>query len=48
VPVDAEIVRSSGYPALDSAAIDTIASGKFTKDCDYGLSSIRIAFKLSD
>jgi len=48
VPVDAEIVRSSGYPALDDAAIDTIRSGKFTKDCDYGLSSIRIAFKLQD
>jgi TonB family protein len=48
VPTDAEIVRSSGYPALDGAAIDTIGSGKFTKDCDYGLSSIRIAFKLQD
>jgi len=45
---DAEIVRSSGYPALDAAAIDTIRSGKFKKDCDYGLSSIRIAFKLQD
>jgi len=48
VPADAEIVRSSGYPALDDAAINTISSGKFTKDCDYGLSSIRIAFKLQD
>jgi TonB family protein len=48
VPVDAEIARSSGYPALDAAAIDTIQSGKFKKDCDYGLSSIRIAFKLQD
>jgi len=48
VPTDAEIVRSSGHPALDTAAIDTIGSGKFTKDCDYGLSSIRIAFKLQD
>jgi len=47
-PVDAEIVRSSGYTALDDAAIDTIRSGKYTKDCDYGLSSIRIAFKLQD
>jgi len=47
-PVDAEIVRSSGYPALDDAAIDTIRSGHFTKDCDYGLSAIRIAFKLQD
>ena len=46
VPVDAEIVRSSGYNVLDDAAIDTIRSGKFSKDCDYGLSSIRIAFKL--
>jgi TonB family protein len=45
-PVDAEIVRSSGYDVLDDAAIDTIRSGKFSKDCDYGLSSIRIAFKL--
>jgi TonB family protein len=48
VAADAEIVRSSGYPALDGAAIDTIRSGKFKKDCDYGLSSIRIAFKLQD
>jgi TonB family protein len=47
-PVDAEIVRTSGSLALDDAAIDTIRSGKFTKDCDYGLSSIRIAFKLQD
>jgi len=47
-PTDAEIVRSSGYPALDSAAIDTIGSGHFKKDCDYGLSSIRISFKLQD
>ena len=46
VPVDAEIVNSSGYDVLDEAAIDTIRSGKFSKDCDYGLSSIRIAFKL--
>ena len=45
-PVDAEIVRGSGWPVLDDAAIDTIRSGKFSKDCDYGLSSIRIAFKL--
>jgi TonB family protein len=48
MPTDAEIVHSSGNAALDSAAIDTIGSGKFTKDCDYGLSSIRIAFKLQD
>jgi len=48
VAADAEIARSSGYPALDAAAIDTIRSGKFKKDCDYGMSSIRIAFKLQD
>lgn len=47
-PVDAEIARSSGYPALDAAALDTIRSGHFKSDCDYGLGSIRIAFKLSD
>jgi TonB family protein len=47
-PADAEIVRSSGYPALDDAAIDTIRSGHFKSDCDYGLGSIRIAFKLQD
>jgi len=47
-PTDAEIVRSSGYPALDAAAIDTIRSGHFKSDCDYGLGSIRIAFKLQD
>ena len=46
--IDAEIARSSGYPALDGAAIDTIRSGHFTKECDYGLNSIRIAFKLQD
>jgi len=47
-PADAEIVRSSGYPALDGAAIDTIRSGHFKSECDYGLGSIRIAFKLQD
>ena len=47
-PVDAEIVQSSGYPQLDAAAIDTIRSGKFSSDCDYGLASIRIAFKLQE
>jgi TonB family protein len=46
--VDAEIVRSSGHADLDAAAVDTIRSGKFKKECDYGLSSIRIAFKLQD
>ena len=33
---------------LDAAAIDTIRSGHFKSDCDYGLGSIRIAFKLQD
>jgi TonB family protein len=47
-PVDAEIARSSGYPVLDDAAIDTIRSGRFSSDCDYGFGSIRIAFKLQD
>jgi TonB family protein len=47
-PADAEIARSSGYPVLDAAAIDTIRSGRFSSDCDYGLGSIRIAFKLQD
>lgn len=47
-PADAEIARTSGYPGLDAAAIDTIRSGHFKSDCDYGLGSIRIAFKLQD
>ena len=47
-PVDAEIAQSSGYPSLDAAAIDTIRSGKFGSECEYGLGSIRIAFKLQD
>jgi TonB family protein len=47
-PVDAEIAQSSGHAMLDAAAIDTIRSGKFTSDCDYGFSSIRIAFKLQE
>lgn len=46
--VDAEIAQSSGYPVLDAAAIDTIRSGTFSSECEYGLSSIRIAFKLQD
>jgi len=46
-PTDAEIATSSGDLALDDAAIATVRSGKFTHDCDYGLSSIRIAFKLN-
>jgi TonB family protein len=48
VPTDAEIVTSSGDAALDVAAIATIRSGKFASDCDYGLSSNRIAFKLQN
>jgi len=48
VPTDAEIVTSSGDMTLDSAAIATIQSGKFASDCGYGLSSIRIAFKLQN
>jgi TonB family protein len=48
VPMDAEISRSSGSPVLDAAAIDTIRSGTFSKECDYGLGSIKIAFKLHD
>ncbi|HET7812137.1 MAG TPA: energy transducer TonB [Steroidobacteraceae bacterium] len=46
-PTDAEIQTSSGDIALDDAAIATVRSGKFTHDCQYGLSSIRIAFKLN-
>jgi TonB family protein len=45
---DAEIVTSSGNAALDDAALATILSGKFTNECAYGLSTIRIAFKLSN
>ena len=45
---DAEVSTSSGDASLDSAAVNTVLSGKFTKDCDYGLSSIRIAFKLQE
>jgi TonB family protein len=46
--VDAEIAQSSGHPSLDAAALDTISSGKFANECDYGLSSIRISFKLQE
>jgi TonB family protein len=48
VATDAEIVTSSGDASLDTAAMTTIRSGKFKSDCDYGLSSIKIAFKLQD
>lgn len=44
---DAEIASSSGNALLDDAAIATVQSGKFTFECDYALSSIRIAFKLN-
>jgi len=47
-PTDGEIATSSGDAALDTAAIATVQSGKFTHECDYGLSSIRIAFKLQE
>jgi TonB family protein len=43
---DGEIATSSGDASLDSAAITTVLSGRFSRDCEYGLSSIRIAFKL--
>jgi TonB family protein len=46
--IDAEIATSSGNAALDEAALATIFSGKFTSECAYGLSTIRIAFKLSN
>ena len=45
---DAEIASSSGDASLDQAAIETVRSAKFTRDCDYGLSSIRISFKLAE
>jgi TonB family protein len=48
VATDAEVATSSGDVTLDSAAISTVMSGKFTSECDYGLSSIRIAFKLQE
>jgi len=44
---DAEIASSSGDAALDQAAIETLRSAKFARDCDYALSSIRISFKLA-
>jgi TonB family protein len=48
MPADAEIARSSGYPTLDDAALETIRSGKFKSECDYGLGSIKISFKLQE
>jgi TonB family protein len=47
-PTDAEIAVSSGNVALDDAAVATVRSGKFSFECDYALSSIRIAFKLAN
>ena len=44
---DAEIAVSSGNAELDDAAIATVQSGKFTFECDYALSTLRIAFKLN-
>jgi TonB family protein len=48
VLVDAEIAASSGDVSLDDAAIATLRSAKFSRECDYGLSSIRISFKLAE
>jgi len=48
VATDAEIASSSGDASLDEAAIATVRSGKYSCECDYGLSSIRIAFKLQE
>jgi TonB family protein len=45
---DAEIATSSGNVDLDQAAIDTLRSAKFTRECEYGLGSIKISFKLSE
>jgi TonB family protein len=44
---DAEIAVSSGNAQLDDAAIATVQSGKFSFECDYALSTLRIAFKLN-
>ncbi len=44
---DAEIATSSGDADLDLASIATLRSAKFTRECDYGLSSTRISFKLT-
>jgi TonB family protein len=45
---DAEIASSSGNGDLDLAAINTLRSSRFTHECDYGLGSVRISFKLSE
>jgi TonB family protein len=44
---DAEVATSSGNAELDDAAIATVQSGKFSFECDYALSTLRIAFKLN-
>ncbi len=47
VLTDAEIASSSGDAALDQAAIATVRSAKLRRECDYALSTIKIAFKLA-
>lgn len=44
---DAEIATSSGNAELDDAAIATVQSGRFSFECDYALSTLKIAFKLN-
>jgi len=48
IATDAEIALSSGDASLDNAALATVGSGKYTHECDYGLGSLRIAFKLQE
>ncbi|HET9865120.1 MAG TPA: TonB family protein [Steroidobacteraceae bacterium] len=48
VATDGEIATSSGDASLDAAALATVRSGKYTRECDYGLGTIRISFKLQD
>jgi TonB family protein len=45
---DGEIATSSGDDSLDTAAIVTVLSGKYTRECDYGLGKIKISFKLNN
>ena len=47
VLTDAEIASSSGDASLDQAAIATVRSAKLKRECDYALSTIKIAFKLA-
>jgi TonB family protein len=44
---DAEVATSSGNAELDDAAIATVQSGKYSFECDYALSTLKIAFKLN-